>query len=160
MKVIDSIKQFWAKISAWFKGASSKVDDFVIKYAPIAINVINWIKEFNESSAADIVEVILKNVDVKYGAKYVPIIRKWLEKNLPIIIDSLHLASNVAEKATLGEKIVAAQEAIKLLPENLSSTTWATLSTLLARALADDNKISISEAIAIIAYVYENNLNK
>lgn len=160
MKFIESIKNLWSKIVAWFKCTSSKVDDFVVKYAPIAISVINTIKDFNESAAADIVETILRTVDTKYGAKYVPAVRKWLEKNLPIIIDSLNLASNVAEKATLAEKIVAAQEAIKLLPESLSATTWATLSTLLAKALADDNKISISEAIAIIAYVYENKLNK
>ena len=62
--------------------------------------------------------------------------------------------------ATLAEKIIAAQKAIALLPENLNATTWTTLSTLLANSLADDGKLSISEAFAIIGYVYENKLNK
>lgn len=159
MSFIEKIKQLWSKIVAWIRGAAAKVDDFIIKYAPIAVTVVNSIKEFNESAAADVVEVILTNVSEKYGKKYVPLVRKWLENNLPIIIDALNLASKVAEGATLSEKIIAAQEAIKLLPEGLAATTWANLSALLANALADE-KLSISEALAIIGYIYENNLNK
>ncbi len=160
MKCIDKIKEFWAKIVAWVKGASSKVDDFIVKYAPIAVTVVNSIKDFNESATADVVEMILSNVKDKYGNKLVPIIRTWLEVTLPKVIDALNLANEVAEGATLAEKILAAQKAIALLPEGLNATTWTTLSTLLANALADDNKLSLSEAFAIIGYVYENNLNK
>lgn len=159
MSFIEKIKELWSKIVAWVRGASAKVDDFIIKYAPIAVSVVNTIKEFNDSAAADIVEVILTSVNEKYGKKYVPIVRKWLQTNLPKIIDALNLASAVAESATLSEKIVAAQAAIKLLPEGLAATTWANLSAILANALADE-KLSISEALAIIAYIYENNLNK
>lgn len=160
MKCIDKIKELWAKIVAWVKGASSKADDFIVKYAPIAVTVINSIKDFNESATADVVEMILSNVKDKYGNKLVPIIRTWLEVTLPKVIDALNLANEVAEGATLAEKILAAQKAIALLPESLNATTWTTLSTLLANALADDNKLSLSEAFAIIGYVYENNLNK
>ena len=160
MKCIDKIKELWAKIVAWVKGASSKVDDFIVKYAPIAVTVVNSIKDFNESATADVVEMILSNVKDKYGNKLVPAIRTWLEVTLPKVIDALNLANEVAESATLAEKILAAQKAIALLPENLNATTWTTLSTLLANSLADDNKLSLSEAFAIIGYVYENNLNK
>ena len=160
MKLIEKIKELWSKVVAWVKGASSKVDDFIVKYAPIAITVVNGIKEFNGSATADVIELLLKSVTDKYGKAYVPMVRKWLEENLPKIIDALHLANEVAESATLAEKILAAQKAIALLPENLNATTWTTLSTLLANSLADDGKLSLSEAFAIIGYVYENNLNK
>lgn len=159
MTLIERIKELWSKVVAWVRGTSSKVDDFIIKYAPIAVSVINGIKDFNDSAAADIVEVILTGVNEKYGSKYIPAIRKWLKTNLPIIIDALNLANKVAEGATLSEKILAAQEAIKLLPEGLAATTWANLSAILANALADE-KLSTSEAIAIVAYIYENRLNK
>lgn len=160
MKLVEKIKELWGKVTAWLKGASSKVDDFMLKYAPIAITVVNSIKDFNESSSADVVEMILASISGKYGKTYLPKIRKWLEENLPRILDALNLASEVAASATLAEKIIAAQKAIALLPENLNATTWTTLSTLLANSLADDGKLSISEAFAIIGYVYENNLNK
>ena len=70
MKFIESIKNLWKKIVDWVKGATNKVDDFMLKYAPMAINVINWVKEFNESGTADLIETILQKVDTKYGAKY------------------------------------------------------------------------------------------
>ena len=160
MKFIEKIKELWAKIVAWVKGASSKVDDFIVKYAPIAVTVVNGIKDFNGSATADVVEMILSNVKDKYGNAIVPMVRKWLEVSLPKIIDALNLANEVAESATLAEKILAAQKAIALLPESLNATTWTTLSTLLANSLADDGKLSLSEAFAIIGYVYENRLNK
>ena len=160
MKLIEKIKELWSKVVAWVKGASSKVDDFIVKYAPVAITVVNGIKDFNGSATADVVEMIIINISSKYGKTYVPMVRKWLEDNLPKIIDALSLANEVAESATLAEKILAAQKAIALLPENLNATTWTTLSTLLANSLADDGKLSISEAFAIIGYVYENRLNK
>ncbi len=160
MKFIESIKNLWKKIVDWVKGATNKVDDFMLKYAPIAINVVNWIKDFNESGTADLIETILQKVDTKYGARYVAVVRKWMEENLPKIIDALGLAKEVAGYDKLSDKIIAAQKAIQLLPESLNATTWATLSALLANSLADDGKLSISEALAIISYIYENNLNK
>lgn len=160
MKFFESIKALWKKIVDWVKGATSKVDDFLVKYAPIAVNIVNWIKEFNESSAADLVETILQKVDKKYGAKYVAVVRKWMEDNLPRIIDALGIVSEVASCEKVSDKIIAAQKAINLLPENLNATMWSSLSALLANSLADDGKLSISEALAIVGYVYENNLNK
>lgn len=157
MKLIEKIKELWQKIVAWVKGASNKVDDFIIKYAPIAVSVINRLKEFNEN---DTVELILGMVASKYGTGYIYIVNNWLEKNLPIVVDSLNLAVEVAEEATLAEKIKAAQEGINKLPIEIKATIWTGVASMLANAIADDNKLSVSEAIAIVAYVYENNLNK
>lgn len=159
MKLIEKIKELWAKIVAWVKGATNAVDDFILKYAPIAVTVVNVIKEFNESDTMDIVESILSTVGSKYGAKYIPMVREWLEKNLPIVIDSLNLAGAVAAEATLAEKIEAAREGIANLPIEIKATTWTAVATMLANALAD-NKLTMSEALAIVAYVYENELNK
>lgn len=158
-KFIEKIKTLWAKIVAWVKGASDVVDDFILKYAPIAVTVVNAIKEFNESESADMVEHILNIVAANYGAKYIPLVRAWLEKNLPIVLDSLNLAQGVASAATLSEKIIAAQQGIAALPFEIMATTWTSIATMLANALAD-NKLSVSEALAIVAYVYENCLNK
>jgi hypothetical protein len=159
MKFVEKIKEIWAKIVAWVKGVTSAADDFILKYAPIAVTVVNVIKEFNESDTMDLIERVLNTVGSKYGAKYIPMVREWLEKNLPIVIDSLNLASGVAAGATLAEKIAAAREGIANLPIEIKATTWTSVASMLANSLAD-NKLSISEALAIVAYVYENELNK
>ena len=159
MKFVEKIKEIWAKIVAWVKGVTSVADDFILKYAPIAVTVVNVIKEFNESDTMDLIERVLNTVGSKYGAKYIPLVREWLEKNLPIVIDSLNLASGVAAGATLAEKIAAAREGIANLPIEIKATTWTSVASMLANSLAD-NKLSVSEALAIVAYVYENELNK
>ena len=159
MKFVEKIKEIWAKIVAWVKGVTSVADDFILKYAPIAVTVVNVIKEFNESDTMDLIERILNTVGSKYGAKYIPLVREWLEKNLPIVIDSLNLASGVAAGATIAEKIAAAREGIANLPIEIKATTWTSVASMLANSLAD-NKLSISESLAIVAYVYENELNK
>lgn len=159
MKFVEKIKEFWAKIVAWVKGATSVADDFILKYAPIAVTVVNAIKDFNSSDTMDLIERILNTVGSKYGAKYIPAVREWLEKNLPIVIDSLNLASGVAAGSTISEKINAARDGIAKLPIEIKATTWTSVATMLANSLSD-NKLSISEALAIVAYVYENELNK
>ena len=45
MKLIEKIKEIWAKIVAWVKGATSVADEFILKYAPIAVTVVKLIKE-------------------------------------------------------------------------------------------------------------------
>ena len=32
MKLIEKIKELWAKIVAWVKGATNAVDNFILKY--------------------------------------------------------------------------------------------------------------------------------
>ena len=159
MKLIEKIKELWAKIVAWVKGATSAADDFILKYAPVAVTVVNVIKEFNESDTMDLIERILATVSSKYGAKYIPLVREWLENYLPVVIDSLNLAAGVAAGTTIAEKIAAAREGIAKLPIEIKATTWTSVAAMLANALSD-NKLSVSEALAIVAYVYENELNK
>ena len=62
MKLVEKIKELWGKVVAWLKGTSSKVDDFMLKYAPVAISVVNAIKEFNGSYSADVVQMVLESV--------------------------------------------------------------------------------------------------
>ena len=120
---------------------------------------MNVIKEFNESDTMDLIERILATVSSKYGAKYIPLVREWLENYLPVVIDSLNLAAGVAAGTTIAEKIAAAREGIAKLPIEIKATTWTSVAAMLANALSD-NKLSVSEALAIVAYVYENELNK
>ena len=43
-------------------------------------------ERYNRVSTMDIVESVLNTVGSKYGAKYIPLVRKWLEKYLPVVI--------------------------------------------------------------------------
>ena len=84
MKTWDKIKKINSSVWEWVKSVLTANDAFVKKYAPIAINVVNWIKEFNTSSNADMVESIIGMLFNKYGnsakaRNIIALVRKWLE---------------------------------------------------------------------------------
>ena len=60
MKFTQKIKAFFPKVASWFKMTTEKSDELISKYAPIAVDVLQSIKKFNDSSSADAVEVSLK----------------------------------------------------------------------------------------------------
>mgnify|MGYP003496373662 CR=1 FL=1 len=156
----DKIKGFFSNVVKWIKGVSQKSDKFITTYAPIAVDVLNWLKDFNASGTADVVETILTNVGKKYGVIFIPIVRTWLTKNLPKIIDSLKLADAIAEKATIQDKIIAGRDAIMVMDSDLKASVLAGVATMLANSFEDDGKLSMSEISAIVAYVYANRTNE
>jgi len=155
----DKIKGFFANVVKWIKGASQKSDKFITTYAPIGVDVLNWLKEFNSSDTADVVEAILTNVGKKYGAVFIPVVRTWLTKNLPKMIDALKLADAVAEKSNIQDKIIAGRDAILNMDSDLKASVLAGAATMLANSFEDDGKLSMSEISAIVAYVYANRTN-
>ena len=155
----SKIKGFFSNVVNWIKGASQKSDKFITTYAPISVDVLNWFKDFNASGTADIIEVILSNVGKKYGVVFIPVVRSWLTKNLPKIIDSLRLADAVAEKSNIQDKIIAGRDAIMAMDSDLKASVLAGVATMLANSFEDDGKLSMSEISAIIAYVYANRTN-
>lgn len=156
----DKIKGFFANVVKWIKGASEKSDKFITTYAPISVDVLNWLKDFNASGTADVVEAILLKVGNKYGSVFIPIVRKWLTNNLPKMIDALNLADAVAGKTDIKDKIIAGRDAIMAMDSDLKASVLAGAATMLANSFDDDGKLSMSEISAIIAYVYANRTNE
>lgn len=162
IKVWDKIKEISNKVWEWIKGVVTKSDTFVSTYAPIAVEVLNKIKEFNGSTSMDITETIIEGLTAKYGngAKLlIPKIRKWLNEYLPKVIDGLNLATAVSKQATVSEKALAAKAYIESITDKeLKASQWTTIASMLANYLSD-SKFTYSEIVSIIGYIYENNLN-
>ena len=66
MKFTQKIKDFFPKVASWFKMTTEKSDELISKYAPIAVDVLQPIKKFNDSSSADAIESIVESVSGKY----------------------------------------------------------------------------------------------
>lgn len=158
----SNVKEAGEKFVAWLKSLFDKGDAFTVKYAPIAINVVNAIKDFNESDNADIVEAIVTKVGGKagkIGAIAIPILRKWLKANLGEVLDGLGLTLAVAKEATVSEKAIAAKKYIESFEGKYKGAKWTGLSTMIADKLID-GKVDLSEAFAIIATMYNNYMNE
>ena len=66
MKFTQKIKAFFSKVASWFKMTTEKSDELISKYAPIAVDVLQKIKSFNDSAAADAAGEIISSVCGKY----------------------------------------------------------------------------------------------
>ena len=62
MTFTQKVKSFSAKVASWFKMTTEKSDELISKYAPIAVDVLQSIKMFNDSSSADAIESIVESV--------------------------------------------------------------------------------------------------
>ena len=55
----QSLKVFFAKVELFIAQLWEKTDELVERIAPVAINVVEQIKNINESSTGDIIELII-----------------------------------------------------------------------------------------------------
>lgn len=162
MKFTQKIKAFFSKVASWFKMTTEKSDELISKFAPIAVDVLQSIKTFNESNSADAVESIVESVSGKYKLGTTTVyktVRWWIANRFPQIIDGMGIAIAVSKKSTTSEKMIAASNAIKALPYDLKSNVLSQLSADLA-AYLEDGRLTIDEAIKLVKYVYDNYQNK
>ena len=160
-KIFISVKNFLTALKLRIKRVfSEKVDKFVLEYGPAAVSVVNWIKAFDSSVKGDLLTIIIKQFTDNYGDALVDKIREILKTKIDVIIESLNLTIDMAKADTLDKKVLALLKVISEIGSAARSETLTKLSAMLANALADDNKISIDEAVEIVEYVYRNRLNK
>ena len=162
MKFTQEIKDFFNRVGKWINGATEVTDAKISKYAPIAVDVLQSIKKFNDSSSADAVESIVESVSGKYKLGTTAVyktVRWWIANRFPQIIDGMGIAIAVSKKSTTSEKMIAASNAIKALPYDLKSNVLSQLSADLA-AYLEDGRLTIDEAIKLVKYVYDNYQNK
>lgn len=162
MKFTQKLKSFFQKVAAWFKVNSAKSDELINRYGSIAVDVVNGLKNFNDSPTADVIQDVSTTLLGKYGGAasgIITAVRKWLSKELPQIVDGLKIAVAVSKKQSVNDKLIAAREAIKALGVADKSYVYSELSAKLLVYLAD-GKIEIKEALQIVKYVYNNYINK
>lgn len=160
--LITKIKSFLKKVGGWFKVTSEESDKLVSKYAPIAVDVLQKVKTFNDSAAADSVEGIIVDVCGKYGltaGATMTLIRTWLKKRLPLLILSMGLAYDVSQKATIEEKLKVASQNLKDMNPVLKSNTLQRLSADLTSYL-EDGRLSVKECIQLVIDAYNGYKNK
>lgn len=110
-KFITWITNFFSKA----KDAYEKLEEKSKPIVKIAVNVVQAIKTFNESSTADIVAAILGSI--KPGEAddiLIANVRKWLTKELPKLAVKLTLVESTINLKTTDEKLKAIINALQL----------------------------------------------
>lgn len=153
MKVL---KKLWSWVEKVFNGLNSKTKELV----PVAINVVQAIKDFELSGTADFIEFVVAkaipgNADDKAIIAGRAIIRKWLPK----ILLELQMIEVAAGTDDINEKLQLILTRLKLSSDETQNIVYHGIASLIIEKLSD-GELSWSDSIAISEYYYKNILKK
>lgn len=159
------MKKLWLKIKLLFNGVVSKIIDFIIAndkvvtdIAPVAVNVCNFLKEYNDDSVLNIVASLISKLGIP-GTVASTLILKWLtDENLDKVAAFFNILDKTAEQTSIVGKVKVITDYIKSLEPSNKVIAWANLSALITESLSDGN-LSFSEIKAITDMIYQTNAN-
>lgn len=159
------MKKLWLKIKLLFNGVITKIIDFIIAndkivtdIAPVAVNVCNFLKEYNDDGTINIVASLLNKLGIS-GTIASTLIIKWLtDENLDKISTFFNILDKTAEQTSLVGKVTVITNYIKGLETSSKVIAWANLSALITESLSD-GKLSFSEIKAITDMIYQTKAN-
>ena len=156
MKLKTFLKKIWNAISSLFE----KLEDEAKVLVPIAINVVEAIKNFELSTSADVIEYVVTSAipgdaDDLAVSKGRDILRLWLPK----ILLELNLVNSIANIEDTNEQLIAILAQLKMSSDETQNIIYHGLSSLIIEKLSD-GKFSWSDAIAISEYYYINVVKK
>lgn len=160
------MKKFWNKVNAlfskaatWFKNLISSNDSFVQNVAPVAIDVVNWIKNFNNSKESDALVSLASLISNKYGAVVANSVKSWITNHIDEVLAGLNITLKAAQTASITEKVQKICEYVSSLDLDKfkKGECLTTLAANIANALSD-SKLSFAEIVSIIEYIYKENV--
>ncbi|MFO7864379.1 MAG: hypothetical protein R6U85_10290 [Salinivirgaceae bacterium] len=153
---MKKISKFLKKVGKFIAKIWSKADEIVEKVTPIAIKVVEQVKQVNESVTGDIIETIIsKAIPGKADDIIIAKIRARLKVYLPIALKSLNISQAITEIEDPNEQLKAIILAINISPNEAKNTFYHGLCTMIVDNLSD-GKLTWGEAGQIAEYYYSN----
>jgi len=148
------MKKILAKIKLWIISIYSKTDELVERIAPIAINVVEQIKQVNESTAGDVIELIISKA-IKGNADDLIIrqVREQLRKRLPEVLEIMRLSMNIAKVDDKNLQVKLVLDAINLSPDEIKNAYYHTFAVMILEKISD-GKLTWSESVLLAEYYY------
>ena len=150
MKIKVLFKKIWLfMVNLW-----KRVDETVEKFAPIAINVVNVLKNVNEGTSGDIIEMVLsKIIPGKADDAFIALARERLRKILPKVLMQLNIANSIAQISDPNEQLKAILASINMSSDETKNAYYHSLCALILQSLSD-GKLTWSESVQIAEYYY------
>ena len=153
---MKALKKLWAWVERVFNQLNAKTKELV----PVAINVVQAIKDFELSGSADFVEfVVTKAIPGDADDKAVKIARDIIRKWLPKILLELQMIEVAAGTDDINEKLQLILTRLKLSSDETQNIVYHGIASLIIEKLSDGD-LSWSDSIAISEYYYKNILKK
>ena len=159
MSIFKKIKMLFSKLTNWFAKMLTENDEIVKMIAPFAVNICNFVKEYNGNELVTALkELILStgNVYLKSAVGVADIL--LTDENMDKIITALNIADKAASTTNVADKLTIILDYIKSLETNKKAIAWTTLSAMIASDLSD-GKLSWQELYSIVKGVYQTKSN-
>ena len=145
--------------ATWFAGVLKKNDEIVKVVAPYAINVCNFIKEYN----GDSLFIALKAWAASAGGPWAKVAVTFIDRVLSDeVMDKVIIALNITERAAetdnVADKLTLILNYVKTLETNDKAVAWTTISASITSALSD-GKLTWQELYLIVKGIYDKELN-
>ena len=151
---MKTLKQLLLKIKLFIIQIWDKSDEFVERIGPIAVNVVEQIKQVNESTAGDVIELIISKA-IKGNADDLAIkaIREQLRKRLPEVLEIMRLSMNIAKVDDKNLQVKMILDAINMSPDAVKNAHDHTFCSLVLEKISD-GKLTWSESVLLAEYYY------
>ena len=157
---MKKIKSLFFKIKLFIIQIWDKADELVERIAPIAINVVEQIKQVNESTAGDVIELIIsKAIKGKADDLAIKAIREQLRKRLPEVLEIMRLSMNIAKVDDANLQVKMILEAINMSPDAVKNAHYHTFCSMLLEKISD-GKLTWGESVILAQYYYDNLFKK
>ena len=153
---MKKLKALFLKIKLFIIQLYSKADELIERIAPVAINVVEQIKQVNESTAGDIIELIISKV-IKGDADDLIIrnLRAKLREKLPEVLEIMRLSMNIAKVDDANLQVKMILYAINMSPDAVKNAHYHAFCSLVIEKISDGN-LTWGESVIIAQYYYDN----
>lgn len=154
------MKKLFSKIWAFVEMLFVKAEDEVMKLVPVAVNIVEAVKNtMDDSKFISVVEIVKFAIPGDADDKLIDKVLEVTREYIPKIALQLGIIQSINDKATINEKMVAVVEALKNANADDQNDYWHELATFILRKLAD-GKLTLGEAGSIAEYHYQNYVKK
>ena len=153
---MKKLKVFFAKVELFIAQLWEKTDELVERIAPVAINVVEQIKQVNDSTAGDIIELIISKA-IKGDADDLIIrnLRAKLREKLPEVLEIMRLSMNIAKVDDANLQVKMILDAINMSPDAVKNAHYHAFCSLVIEKISDGN-LTWGESVIIAQYYYDN----
>ena len=153
---MKKLNVFFAKVKLFIVQLYSKADELIERIAPVAINVVEQIKQVNDSTAGDIIELIISKA-IKGDADDLIIrnLRAKLREKLPEVLEVMRTALNIAKVDDKNLQVKLILDAINMSPDAIKNAHYHTFCSMLLEKISD-GKLTWGESVILAQYYYDN----
>jgi len=155
MSFFSKIKAIFNSVVSWFAVLLSRNDSLVKVAAPVAITVLNMIKEANSSGVTNLMGRIAEMVGAKWGLPVAQSVDLWLKDNIDKIIVGIGIANQAASTQDVNQKLLLISRYISSLDIDAKSVKISQIAAMLTKDL-DDSHLSLVEIVSIITALYKS----